>query len=154
MSAHCIVRPPIEICGENQPTGVAGLSIGITPFDRGDRRADRSGTVAISWLSFVTTNGVDFTTATRRIELALVDGSGKLFSGDPNFESLATIPNQSILFEGVASTVWIPYVPALPVPIDVAGPLLQRLRWRVDAAAGGFNWCIRVGLVETFGEAR
>ncbi|NIM61197.1 MAG: hypothetical protein GTO30_05930 [Acidobacteria bacterium] len=149
-----MVRSPIEIRGSQQPVGQAGDSNGIVPFDRGDDRADRyGGTLALSWLSFTTTNGVDFTTVTRSIELALVDGSGKIFTAAPNVPPLNTVSTQSILFAGTVATLWQEFQP-LPIPRDVAGELFMRLRWRVRARLNAPDWTIRAGLVELFSEAR
>lgn len=156
MTKACIVRAPIQIRGSTEAGGFKALAQGLVTFGEGDSRADTVGDIAISAMSFVTTNGVDFKTAMRDVQFALVHGSGKLENDlDPNYIPLSLRTEQTMLLDDVVSTAFLPFNPAMPVPRDIGNsPLLQRFRYRVGAAAGGFDWTIRVWLVELLTEMR
>ncbi len=150
----CIVRPPLEF---KPLPGQEGAELsGLASFGKGDKRADLDGgDIAISYLSFTTTNRTDFTTAQRFVELAIVDGSGFLqYPADPNMVPLDQVAAQTIILSETVATFFLPFPTPWLVPKDVAGPLLQRFRWKVGAAAGGFDWTIRVGLAQYMGAKR
>lgn len=149
---RCKVRQPIEIIGSKVGDTTTDL-IGVAQFvQAAEFDVDPSiGTLGLSFVSFTTTNGVDFVTAVRSIELALVDGSESL--RDPVGAPRPSNARQSILFAGTVATLMQTW-DYFPVPRDVAGPQLQALRWKVNGEASGLDWVIRAGVVSLLGAYR
>ena len=148
---RCIVRQPIEICA---PDGsFEDEFTAIVPFaqEANDNPDPAVGTLGLSYISFVTTNGVDFVGNTRAIEIALVDGSAKLY--EPSGALRPAVSRQSIIFADTVATYFETW-DYFPVPRDVAGPQLQALRVKVGAQVGGLDWCIRAGVVSLLGVVR
>jgi hypothetical protein len=102
-------------------------------------------------VSFTTTNGVDFVTALRSIELALVDGADSL--RDSTGAPRPANARQSVLFAGTVATLMQTW-DYFPLPRDVAGPQLQAIRWKVAGEPSGLEWVIRIGVVSLLGAYR
>lgn len=149
---RCKVRPPIEVIG-SQVGNTAQDLIGVAQLvQSSDFDPDPDiGTLGLSYVSFTTTNGVDFITALRTIELALVDGSEKLV--DSTGAPRPANARQSILFAGTVATLMQTF-DYFPLPRDVAGPQLQAIRWKVNGEPSALDWVIRIGVVSLLGAVR
>ncbi len=150
---RCSVRQPIEICA---PVGVGGFEQEfnvVIPFAQmaNNDPDPKVGTLGLSYISFTTTQGVDFVGNTRAIEIALVDGSRKVFDASGALRPANS--RQSIIIAATVATYFETW-DYFPIPRDVNGPELQALRIKVGAQVGGLNWCVRAGVVSLLGVTR
>lgn len=144
---RCNVRQPVEIKGRLQAGGFTAEANGLTPLvqSANNNPDPANGVVGLSYLSFTTTNGADFFSAVRTIEIALVDGSRKL--RDAAGVLLPANPCDTILFAGTVATYFQQF-DMMPLPRDSAGPELQQVRWKVSGAPSGFDWSLKIGVVD------
>lgn len=162
----CVERPPIEIVGSLVSSDLTGPVSDVTPLEtERDCRLRKALSVftgnewslIVTSLSFTTTNGTDYTTARRPVELSLVTGSGKTADFEAPSTDLGRIRKWVLLNRTVATFFAGLGDASVVVPRDPAGPLLRRLYWRVGpeaTGAPGFDWTIGVGLAWQAGLAR